>query len=112
MQLAILRQSMEKSPKADLLIAFFILICGFGLNLMLNSKIAHYLETPKNFGDYIVFTQLIFISGSLMGVGFDQVVERYVPLLVLNGKYNEIKLFRRLYFKVLWKSVLFILYTS
>ena len=87
---------LQQGEIRSVLISLLIVAFGFIIHLFVNSNISHILPS-KYYGDYTVFIQMILFFGLCASLGYDIVVDRYIPVFVLENKFEEINDFIKAY---------------
>ena len=81
-----------------------ILISAFLINLVINHKIAHNISDVGQYGDYFVITQMIFILGTILPLGYDLAVDRFIPVYLTKNKHNAYTIFLKTFINVVFKT--------
>ncbi len=95
---------LQQGEIRSVLISLLIVAFGFIIHLFVNSNISHILPS-KYYGDYTVFIQMILFFGLCASLGYDIVVDRYIPVFVLENKFEEINDFIKLFFNIAVKTI-------
>lgn len=77
---------------------------GFILNSIISHKIANHIGSVEIYGDYFTLSQAIFILGTIMPLGYDLAVDKFIPTFIVKNKILGYRRFIQSFINVIFKS--------